>query len=87
MLSSTFLDEIGYLPIDQHGADRLFQVISERNERGSLVIPTNKPFKQWATIFNNDSTIASAVVDRHLHHAESVVIEGTSYRMKDQTNP
>jgi len=79
------LDEIGYLPIDQHGADLLFQVISQRYERGSIVLTTNKPFKQWASIFNNDSTIASAVLDRLLHHSETIVIEGTSFRMKDQT--
>jgi len=78
------LDELGYLPIDQHGADLLFQVISQRYERGSIVLTTNKPFKQWASIFNNDSTIASAVLDRLLHHAETVVIEGSSFRMKDQ---
>jgi DNA replication protein DnaC len=81
------LDELGYLPIDQHGADLLFQVISQRYERGSIVLTTNKPFKQWASVFNNDSTIASAVLDRLLHHAETIVIEGTSYRMKDQVNP
>ena len=81
------LDEIGYLPIDQHGADLLFQVISQRYERGSLIVTTNKPFKQWASIFNNDATIASAVLDRLLHHAETVVIEGPSYRMKDRDNP
>jgi len=81
------LDELGYVPIDQHGADLLFQVISQRYERGSLVLTTNKPFKQWPSIFNNDSTIASAVLDRLLHHAETIVIEGTSYRMKDQDNP
>jgi DNA replication protein DnaC len=81
------LDELGYLPIDQHGADLLFQVISQRYERGSIVLTTNKPFKQWASIFNNDSTIASAVLDRLLHHAETIIIEGASYRMKDQTNP
>lgn len=77
-------DEIGYLPIDQHGADLLFQVISQRYERGSIILTTNKPFKQWPSIFNNDSTIASAVLDRLLHHAETIVIEGPSYRMKDQ---
>ena len=80
------LDEIGYLPIDQHGADLLFQVISQRYERGSIVLTTNKPFKQWPSIFNNDSTIASAVLDRLLHHAETIVIEGSSYRMKDREN-
>ena len=78
------LDEVGYLPIDQHGANLLFQVISQRYERGSIVLTTNKPFKQWASIFNNDSTITSAVLDRLLHHAETVVIEGASFRMKDQ---
>jgi DNA replication protein DnaC len=78
------LDEVGYLPIDQHGADLLFQVISQRYERGSIVLTTNKPFKQWAALFNNDSTIASALLDRLLHHADTVLIEGSSYRMKDQ---
>lgn len=78
------LDEVGYLPIDQKGADLLFQVISQRYERGSILLTTNKPFKQWASIFNNDSTIASAVLDRLLHHAQTIVIEGASYRMKDQ---
>lgn len=78
------LDEVGYLPIDQKGADLLFQVISQRYERGSIVLTTNKPFKQWASIFNNDGTIASAVLDRLLHHADTVVIEAASYRMKDQ---
>lgn len=79
------LDELGYLPIDQHGADLLFQVISQRYERGSIVLTTNKAYKQWPSIFNNDSTITSAVLDRLLHHAETIVIEGGSYRMKDQT--
>lgn len=78
------LDEVGYLAIDQAGADLLFQVISQRYERGSIILTTNKPFKQWSSIFNNDSTIASAVLDRLLHHAETVLIEGSSYRMKDQ---
>jgi DNA replication protein DnaC len=78
------LDEVGYLPIDQRGADLLFQVISLRYERGSLLVTSNKAFKQWSTIFNGDSTITSAVLDRLLHHAETVVIEGSSYRMKDK---
>jgi DNA replication protein DnaC len=79
------LDEVGYLPIDQHGANHLFQVISQRYERGSIVLTTNKPFKQWASLLDNDSTITSAVLDRLLHHAETVVIEGASFRMKDQS--
>ena len=78
------LDEVGYLPIDQRGADLLFQVISARYERGSIVLTTNKAFNQWPAIFNGDSTITSAVLDRLLHHGEVVVIEGSSYRMKDR---
>jgi len=81
------LDEIGYLPIDQHGADLLFQVISARYERGSIILTTNKAFKQWPTIFNGDSTITAAVLDRLLHHAHTVVLEGPSYRMKDRAEP
>lgn len=76
--------EIGCLPIDQHGADLLFQVISQRYDHGSLILTTNNPFKQWSSIFNIDSTIASVVLDRLLHHAEIIVIASTSYRMKDQ---
>jgi DNA replication protein DnaC len=78
------LDEVGYLPIDQHGADLLFQVISQRYERGSILLTTNKPFKQWPGIFNNDSTITAAMLDRLLHHVQTVILEGTSFRMKDQ---
>jgi DNA replication protein DnaC len=78
------LDELGYLPIDKHGADLLFQVISQRYERGSTIITSNRAFKEWPGIFNNDSTLTSALLDRLLHHAETEVIEGLSYRMKDQ---
>ena len=82
--SVLILDELGYLPIDKHGADLLFQVISQRYERGSTIITSNKAYKQWPEIFNNDSTLTSAILDRLLHHAETQVIEGPSYRMKDQ---
>jgi len=78
------LDEIGFLPIDKTGADLLFQVISLRYEQGALVITSNKAFKNWPEIFNNDSILTSAILDRLLHHAETVIIEGKSYRMKDQ---
>ena len=81
------IDELGYLPIDKHGADLLFQVISQRYERGSIVVTTNKAFKHWPSIFNNDSTLTSAILDRLLHHAQTVVIEGKSYRMKDRIEP
>jgi len=81
------VDELGYLPIDKHGADMLFQVISQRYERGSIVLTTNKAFKHWPSIFNNDSTLTSAILDRLLHHAETIVLEGKSYRMKDRIEP
>ena len=80
------LDELGYLPIDKTGADLLFQIISQRYERGSTVITTNRIFKKWPQIFNNDATLTSAVLDRLLHHAETVKIAGKSFRMKDQVD-
>jgi DNA replication protein DnaC len=78
------MDELGYLPLDKIGADLLFQIISQRYERGSIVLTTNKAYKQWSPIFNNDSGITSAILDRLLHHAETVPIEGKSYRAKDR---
>ena len=78
------LDELGYLPIDKTGADLLFQVISLRYEQGAIVMTSNRAFKEWPKIFNNDSTLTAAILDRLLHHAETVIIEGKSFRMKDQ---
>jgi len=78
------IDELGFMPIDKHGADLLFQIISQRYERAPMVISTNRAYKHWAQIFNNDSTLTSAILDRVLHHADTVVIEGKSFRMKDE---
>lgn len=78
------IDELGYLPFDKTGVSWLFQVISQRYEKGSTIVTSNKVFKQWAEIFNNDATVTSAVLDRLLHRSETVVIEGQSFRMKDQ---
>src|ERR1043166_8870284 len=78
------LDELGYLPIDKTGADLLFQVISLRYEQGAMILTSNRAFKEWPTIFNHDSTLTSAVLDRLLHHADTIIIEGKSFRMKDQ---
>ena len=78
------IDELGFLPIDKHGADLLFQIISERYERAPVIITTNRAYKNWVQIFNNDSTLTSAILDRILHHADTVVIEGKSFRMKDE---
>ncbi len=85
--ATLILDEIGYLPLDKIGADLLFQIISQRYERGAIILTTNKAFKQWPSIFNNDAGITSAILDRLLHQAETVVIDGKSYRMKDQIEP
>lgn len=78
------LDEVGYLPLDKAGADLLFQIISQRYERGSIIVTTNKAYKHWPAIFNNDAGITSAILDRLLHRAHTVVVEGKSYRMKDR---
>ncbi len=78
------LDELGYLPIDKKGADLLFQIISLRYEKGAMVITSNRAYKDWPEIFNNDKTLTSAILDRLLHHADTVLIEGKSYRMKDR---
>jgi len=78
------IDELGYLPMDKRGADLLFQIISARYERGPIIITTNTTYKQWPRVFNNDSTITTAILDRLLHHCETITIEGKSYRMKDK---
>ena len=78
------IDELGYLPIDKFGADCLFQIISHRYERGATLITTNRVYKKWAGIFNNDVVLTSALLDRLLHHAETVLIDGKSYRSKGQ---
>ncbi len=72
------------MPIDKFGAVGLFQVISQRYERGSTVITSNRAFNHWPEIFNNDSTLTSALLDRLLHHADTLVIAGRSYRLRDQ---
>lgn len=82
--SLVLVDELGYLPIDKTGADLLFQVFSQRYETGSTIVTTNQAYKHWAKVFNNDATLTSALLDRLLHHAETITIEGKSYRMKDQ---
>jgi len=78
------LDELGYLPIDKRGADLLFQVVAARYEIGSIVVTTNRPFRDWGTLFDVDNTLATALIDRLMHHGEAIVIQGTSYRMKDK---
>ena len=78
------LDELGYLPIDKRGADLMFQVVASRYEAGSIVISTNRAFKEWGRIFDVDNVLATAMIDRLMHHGEQLVIEGESYRNKDK---
>jgi DNA replication protein DnaC len=76
------IDELGYLPVDKQGADLLFQIISNRYEKGSVVITTNRPFSDWGIVFNNDAVLAGALIDRLTHHRIIIEIEGDSYRVK-----
>jgi DNA replication protein DnaC len=82
--SLLLLDELGYLPIDKRGADLLFQVVAARYETGSIVITTNRPFREWGALFDVDNTLATALIDRLMHHGEAIVIQGPSYRMRDK---
>ncbi len=82
--SLLLLDELGYLPIDKRGADLLFQVVAARYETGSIVLTTNRPFREWGALFDVDNTLATALIDRLMHHGEAIVIQGPSYRMKDK---
>ena len=75
------IDEIGYLSYDARAADLLFQVVSRRYERKSLVLTKNLPFSDWPTIFPNAAT-ATALIDRLVHHAEILAIEGDGYRRR-----
>jgi DNA replication protein DnaC len=77
------LDELGYLPIDKRGADLMFQVVASRYEAGSIVISTNRAFKDWGQIFDVDNTLATAMIDRLMHHGEAILIQGDSYRTRE----
>ncbi len=77
------LDELGYLPIDKVGAALLFHGISRRYEQGAIILTSNRALKEWPTIFTQDSTLPSAVLDRLLPHAETIIIAGKSFRMTD----
>lgn len=77
------IDEIGYLPIDQMGANLFFQLISRRYEKGPMILTSNQSFGTWADVFG-DRVIATAILDRVLHHAVTLNIRGNSYRLKDK---
>ena len=75
------IDEVGYLSYDARAADLLFQVVTRRYEKRSLVLTTNLPFSEWPTIFPNAAT-AIALIDRLVHHADILTIDGDSYRRR-----
>lgn len=77
------IDEIGYLPMDIQGANLFFQLIARRYEKGATIFTSNRPFSQWNEIFA-DITIASAILDRVLHHCTVINIKGESYRLKER---
>jgi DNA replication protein DnaC len=76
------IDEVGYLSYDDKAADILFEVINRRYERKSLIVTTNRIFKEWNEVFPNATCIAT-MLDRLLHHADATVIEGDSYRVRE----
>ncbi len=77
------IDEIGYLPIDRQGANLFFQLISRRYERGPVILTSSQSFANWGDVFG-DRVIATAILDRLLHHGITVTIRGDSYRLKEK---
>lgn len=77
------IDEMGYLPFDRPAANFLFQLVSRRYERGSIILTSNKSYGEWGDIFS-DQVLAAAILDRLLHHSVTISIRGESYRLKDK---
>jgi DNA replication protein DnaC len=77
------IDELGYMPLDKHGRDLFFQVISKRADTGSVILTTNKAFKDWGEVFQ-DNAVATAIAERLIEHGDVIKIEGSSYRVKQR---
>lgn len=77
------IDELGRVSIDQKDGEHIFNVIDARYERGSTVITTNRAFRDWGKVFQ-DEVCAKGIIDRLIHHSEVIKIEGVSYRIKDR---
>jgi len=77
------LDEMGYFSLDKRSAQFLFQLISRRYQRGSIILTSNKSYSEWGDIFS-DTVLAAALLDRLLHQSLTVNIRGSSYRLKDK---
>ena len=76
------IDELGYLAYDNRHADLLFEIVSRRYEKNSILITTNKPFAEWKDIFPNAGSVVT-LVDRLVHRSEILEIQGESYRLKE----
>jgi DNA replication protein DnaC len=76
------VDEIGYLPITAGGANLFFQLVNARYEKGAMILTSNRGFKDWGAIFG-DNVVAAALLDRLLHHAVVIQIDGNSYRLRE----
>ncbi|MCX5233460.1 IS21-like element helper ATPase IstB [Streptomyces sp. NBC_00233] len=77
------VDEVGYQPLERAEANLVFQVISKRYEKGSIILTSNKTFSEWGQVFG-DEVLATAILDRLLHHCEVISINGPSYRLKNR---
>ncbi len=86
-LNLLIIDELGYLALDILRANLLFQIVSRLYEKGSIVLTTNRRFETWADIFAGDAVIASAILDRLLHHRHLIAINGPSYRTGNPLAP
>ncbi len=77
------VDEVGYQPLERAEANLVFQVISKRYEKGSIILTSNKTFSEWGQVFG-DEVLATAILDRLLHHCDVIAINGPSYRLKNR---
>ncbi|SDK57986.1 ATP-binding protein, partial [Aneurinibacillus migulanus] len=77
------MDEVGYFPFDEISANLFFQVVSKRYERGSIILTSNKSYIEWGKIFG-DEVLATAILDRLMHHVTTFNIKGNSYRLKEK---
>ena len=84
LISSSEIDELGYLPFGREEANLFFHVIAKRYERSSTIVTSNPPFTQWATTLADNATLTAALLDRLLHHVHIVPISGESHRLKDR---
>ena len=76
------IDEVGYIPFEHEAANLFFQLVSSRYERASLIVTSNKEFGRWGEVFGDD-TVAAAMIDRLVHHADVIALKGDSYRLRN----